>query len=146
MIDPDRNAPRAPTTSGRQRALFPRLAVLAASLLCVATTATAQPGGNGEWSPDRPDPGSQPSFEQDTLDAFVDVVDELQEVRTEYTQRLDETRDVEEARALQQEAQGEMVAVIEASPITLETYNAISQRVAEDPEFAQSILGRTNGR
>lgn len=139
------------------RSAQPRLsaaAVTAVVLGLLAPASLAQPGSQGGSPPgggyeppepemQRPQAGAQADFEPATLDAFVEVFGELNEIREDYSNQIQQAEDTETAQQLQQEAQQEMVDRVNASDIDVETYNEISMRMNQDPAFARMVVNRT---
>jgi|AntRauTorcE11897_2_1112592.scaffolds.fasta_scaffold42792_1 hypothetical protein len=122
-------------------------AALIAPVAFTCAIATAQPGAGQppssgqDWKPAQPAPQAQ-EFEPATVDAFVDVFGDINEIRQDYSQQIRSAEDQQTARDLQREAQQEMMETVQGSDIDVDTYNAISRRMNQDREFAQEIVER----
>lgn len=77
------------------------------------------------------------------VDKFANVYNQTADVRQEYTQKLQNAEDQEEAQQIQREANEEIKAVIEESPLTVERYQEIARATAQDTELRQRILEAT---
>lgn len=144
-----KNPPRQTTRSAQPR--LAAAALVAAALGLLAPASLAQSAGQGATAPggdyQQPEAGmqgqqAQTEFEPATIDAFVAVLGELHTIRENYAGRIQQSPDAETALQLQQDAQREMVDRVKASDIDLETYNAISMRMNQDPEFARMVVDR----
>ncbi|MDZ7827461.1 MAG: DUF4168 domain-containing protein [Gammaproteobacteria bacterium] len=122
-------------------------AALIAPLAFTCAIATAQPGAGQppssgqDWQPAQPSPQAQ-KFEPATVDAFVDVFGDINEIRQDYSRQIRNAEDQQTARNLQREAQQEMMETVQSSDIDVDTYNAISRRMNQDQEFAREIVER----
>lgn len=77
------------------------------------------------------------------VDKFANVYNQTADVRQEYTQKLQNAEDQQEAQQIQREANEEIKAVIEESPLTVERYQEIARATAQDTELRQRILEAT---
>ena len=122
-------------------------AALIAPVAFTCAIATAQPGAGQppssgqDWKPAQPAPQAQ-EFEPATVDAFVDVFGDINEIRQDYSQQIRSAEDQQTARDLQREAQQEMMETVQGSDIDVDTYNAISRRMNQDRDVAQEIVER----
>ncbi|WP_110619743.1 DUF4168 domain-containing protein [Thioalkalivibrio sp. ALE21] len=73
------------------------------------------------------------------IDTFVEAFVGVQEVREDFSQRLQEAEDETEAQQMQQEAQDEMVAAVEDAGMTVEEYNEVAMALQNDPELMQEV-------
>src|SRR5690625_6208253 len=60
------------------------------------------------------------------LEQFADAQVEIGSIQEDYSAKLMETEDPEEARELQQEAQDEMTTAVEDAGLDVETFNSIA--------------------
>ncbi|MEX2353172.1 MAG: DUF4168 domain-containing protein [Gammaproteobacteria bacterium] len=81
-------------------------------------------------------------LDEATKEKFVAAYIEVQDIQTEYTAKLQEVTDQNEAQALQQEAQQEMISAVESSGLSVTDYNSVTQVVANDPELLAEIQQR----
>lgn len=129
------------------------LSIAAAAGLSVAAVmpAVAQPEAPTPPEPkqERPQPQMQQQQQVDIdvsdaeVDKFANVYNQTAEVRQEYTQKLQNAEDQEQAQEIQREANEEIKAVIEESPLTVERYQEIARATAQDTELRQRILEAT---
>ena len=78
-------------------------------------------------------------FSKEELRNFVDLQDEIGDVREEYVAQIESAEDEEKARKLQQEAQSEMVSVIKDEGMSVEEYNAIAVAYNSNPEVQEKV-------
>lgn len=131
--------------------LFLSIAAAAGLSVAAVTPVLAQPEAPTPPQPqqERPQP-QMPQQQQANVDVsdaevqkFADVYNETAEVRQEYTQKLQNAEDQQEAQQIQREANEEIKAVIEDSPLTVERYQEIARATAQDTELRQRILEAT---
>ncbi|EXF42765.1 hypothetical protein BAY1663_04819 [Pseudomonas sp. BAY1663] len=96
-------------------------------------------------APAEPAPAAQPAagtqqFSDDKLEGFASSLGEIMEIREEFTGKLQQTEDATQARELQQEANEQMLGVIEKNDISIDEYNAINQAVQTDPELRNRVI------
>ncbi|MCG5494352.1 DUF4168 domain-containing protein [Ectothiorhodospira variabilis] len=120
-----------------------------ATLFALGGTAAAQDWGGqqGGGAQDAPPPehqgampGADVDLSDDTIDEFVDAFVEVQKVNDEFAQRLENASDAEEAQALHQEAQQEMVEAVEATGMNVEEYNEVAMALQNDPELLDQVV------
>lgn len=78
-------------------------------------------------------------FTDAELQSFVEVQGDLEAIRQEYTARLEETDDQAAVEVLQQEANQEMVAVVESNELDVDKYNLIARAIQQDSALLQRI-------
>jgi len=123
-------------------------ALFAASLLTagmVSAPAMAQEsGGNAAQQQTQQSQQAAPTaqdFSEQQLQQFADASQEIASVSQEYTQRLQGAEGQSEQQEIRQEANEKMIAVVEDSGLTVETFNAIGQAVQQDPELMKKVQG-----
>lgn len=130
-------------------------AILIATSMAWGTTALAQ---NSQETPTKPSTahsspvapkGDQvqvdtPSFKDAELQKFAELQKPLQEIRTDYSQRLQSTQKPEEAADLQKEATDKMVEVVEDSGLEVQTYNQIAVALQSNPELQAKVKSLMN--
>lgn len=79
------------------------------------------------------------NLDQQTKEQFAEVYGGIQEVREEYSAKLQGTEDTQKAQALQQEAQEKMIGVVENNGMTVTQYNELANRITSDPELLAEI-------
>lgn len=80
------------------------------------------------------------AFEDETIQAFVTARVEIEDIRATYVERIEGADSEQERLELSQQANQEMVAVIEEVPdITVEEYNAIVDAAGNDPALAERL-------
>lgn len=83
-----------------------------------------------------------PDVSESQIDAFVDAHVAVNDVREEYTERLQAAEDQEEAQQLQQEANEAMTSAIEDSGMDVEEYEEVAMAVNADPEVRDEVMQR----
>ena len=78
-------------------------------------------------------------FNDQELEKFVNAQEGIGEVRDEYMEKIESADDQAKAQKLQQEANDEMVKVIEGEEMEIETYNSIATAYNSDPETRERI-------
>ncbi|WP_043319577.1 DUF4168 domain-containing protein [Microbulbifer sp. HZ11] len=90
-------------------------------------SATPQSSINAEDLPD------------EKLEAFARAQENVDETRVEMTTKLQNTQDPQEAMALREQANKEMLAQVEEAGLTRQEYNTIARAVAMNPDIAKKI-------
>lgn len=125
-------------------------ALIAASMGMGATAFAQQQPGNTPGQPGQPPaPQAAPAapaadFRDDDLEKFAEVQKPLQEIRTDYSERLQSTQQPEQAAKLQQEATDKMMEVIEDSGLEVATYNQIAVALQSNPELQAKVKSMMN--
>ena len=78
-------------------------------------------------------------FNDQELEKFVNAQKGINDVRDEYMEKIESADDQAKAQELQQEANDEMVQVIEGEDMEIETYNNIATAYNSDPETRERI-------
>lgn len=117
-------------------------ALLGTALIGGAPALYAQ-GGYGQGQQGQP-PGAQQqqsqNFSDQDLKTYADLQNDIRDIRVEYQEKIQSAPSEDDARELQQEAQEEMVDVIQESPIDVDTFNAIGQAYNTDSEVRNRIV------
>ncbi len=79
------------------------------------------------------------NFSDTELQKFVAVQPALENIREDYTGRLDAAADQEEANQLQQEAGQLMVDAVMDEGLDVDTYNNIAMALQADPELRDRV-------
>jgi Spy/CpxP family protein refolding chaperone len=122
-------------------------ALIAASMAMSATAFAQQQPGNTPGQPSAPQaaPAAPATdFRDDDLEKFAEVQKPLQEIRTDYSKRLQSTQQPEQAAKLQQEATDKMMEVIEDSGLEVATYNQIAVALQSNPELQAKVKSMMN--
>lgn len=85
-------------------------------------------------------------FSDKQLQQFADASQDIAGISQKYTKRLQGAEDQAKQQEIRQEANEKMVAVVEDSGLSVETFNAIGQAVQQDPELmkkVQSMAGQS---
>jgi hypothetical protein len=115
------------------RAFVSSLAVYA-SLLCLSTTAFAQPSPKAQ--PDIP----QAAISERELTAFVKAYVETQRIRQEYEPALVKSNDAEKNRLIENKANDELKKSLAKQNLTVEQYNRIYNQVNSDERLREKTL------
>ena len=120
-------------------------ALFAASLLSagmVSAPAMAQQSGdNAAQQQTQQAAPSAEDFTDEQLQQFADASQEIAAISQDYTQRLQQAEDQSKQQEIRKEANDKMVAVVEDSGLSVETFNAIGQTVQQDPELMKKVQG-----
>lgn len=81
----------------------------------------------------------QTDFNDQELQKFVNAQEGINDVRDEYMKKIESSDDQAKAQELQQEANDEMVKVIEGEDMEIETYNSIATAYNSDPQTRERI-------
>lgn len=135
----------------------PRTATLLNTFTCAALTLGLSCGtawaeqGTQQQADERPSYSASPqmperamsadSLPEEKLEAFAKAQEHVDETRMEMTTKLRNTQDPQEAMALREKANREMLAQVEAAGLTREEYNTIARAVAMNPDIAEKIDG-----
>ncbi len=87
---------------------------------------------------------TQVEFAENDLHTFASVQGDLDNIRTEYSSRLEAASDQEQAAELQQEASMMMIQAVEAAGMDVETYNEIALALQSDPELRDRVAEMLN--
>lgn len=105
------------------------------ALILTAGVAHAQPA----TAEDAHIPQSAADIDMAMKDKFVSAYGDIMAIQMDYAERLQAVTDQEQASMLQQEAQREMQAAVEANDITIQQYNQIIQLAAADEELMADL-------
>lgn len=78
-------------------------------------------------------------FDDQTLASYAEARSEIRDISQSYQQEMEQAEDREAAQELQQEMRDEMVEAVEASGISVQEYNTITQEASKDRELRQRI-------
>lgn len=94
-----------------------------------------------------PGPGAAQAvsnFQDKDLQKFAELQKPIQEIRNDYSKRLQSTQEPEEAAKLQKEATDKMVNVVKNSGLEVQTYNQIAVAMQSDPQLQAKIQSMLN--
>lgn len=119
-----------------------------ATALGLATAMAAAPALADDYDTPPPPPQEQQAapLTEEKLDQFVEALSEVHEIRNEAAQELEATTDPEDAQAVQQKAQQQMIEAVEEAGLTIEEYNQIATMMGSDPELQERISARLEER
>jgi len=86
-----------------------------------------------------PGAGASADIDADTKEKFIAAYGEIRDVQQEYTRKLQNVEDKGKARELQQQAQTEMVNIVEDNGLSVEEYNQLVGAISNDPELRKEI-------
>lgn len=115
--------------------------------LSAAGSAWAQGGAAEQTTPQQDAQPTQQAempqssdFSDDDVAKFAEANQQVQDIQTEYTGKLqDSGGDQEKAASIQQEAQEKMVQAVEDTGLGVDKYNQILQVAQADPELVERI-------
>lgn len=133
-------------------------AVLLATSMAWGTHAVAQqaqtqtpnpPPMTPHSSPEAQKPGrgaeeSPVSFQDKDLQKFAELQKPIQEIRNDYSKRLQSTQKPEDAAKLQKDATDKMVEVVKDSGLEVQTYNQIAVAMQSNPKLEAKIQSMMN--
>lgn len=106
----------------------------AAALILAGTAAAQQPADLQAQNQVEIEPVSD-----DEIETFVAATEEVVVIIEEWQPKLQSAESEEAARELQQQAQDELVAAVEAKGMSADRYNQINMAAAQDEELAARI-------
>ena len=74
------------------------------------------------------------------LEKFADSLDQIMEIRQDFTAKLEKTGDPAEAQQLQQQANEKMLETVENNDLSIDEYNAINQAVQNNPQLRDKVI------
>jgi len=86
-----------------------------------------------------PQSAAPQELDQETKEKFIAAYIDVREIQNDYTAKLQNVTDQNEAQELQQQAQQEMMSAVESNGMSVTDYNAVTQVVANDPELLDEI-------
>ena len=101
-----------------------------------APAVMAQAEGTAPQQYEQGQPAAAP-ISDDNLKKFVKADEEVSDIRDEFSEKLSQAEDQEEAQKLQLEAQEKMVEAVQDADLDVPTYNEIATRMQTDPELQQ---------
>ncbi|AOS95971.1 hypothetical protein AUP74_00501 [Microbulbifer aggregans] len=102
------------------------------ALLCVAPLAQAQ--GNAQ-----PVAQAAANYSQPKLEQFANAYRSIVILSQEYAPKLKAAADIQEAEAINQEAQGKMVSAIQNAGLSKEEYQQIATSLKADPKLVERV-------
>ena len=107
-----------------------------AALATISGTAAGQTYQK-QQTPPATQGGAQPAakVDKDTVEAFAIALNAVQEIRSEYSEKIMQAREPAFARELQQESQAEMIEAVEGAGLSVDKYNALATQMQANPEF-----------
>lgn len=117
------------------------LALGAAVSMSFAGSAFAQ-----QAAPAAPAPAAAPAAAQqvevsnEQVKEFTKVYQEVSAISQAYQGQLQATNNPEEVAAISQQANEEMIAVVEKSPLSIEEYNQYAMLLQQDKDFQKKFM------
>lgn len=123
--------------------------LIASALFAATATATAAPAmqqgqqaQQGQAMQQQQAP--QVEITDELLQNFLVAMSGVQEVSQKYSEQFQNAENSEEAQAIQQKAQEEMIAEVQDAGLSTDEYNAVIQRVQQDPELQARLQSMTD--
>jgi Domain of unknown function (DUF4168) len=120
-----------------------------ALLMAMGLSSAAYAGDSYERA--APDKGPAPQaqdvptdFSDNELKKFASVQEDLEGIRNEYSGKLENTEDPDQAAELQQEASQKMVQVVQDAGMDVETYSNIALALQSDAELRDKVQSMMN--
>lgn len=113
---------------------------LAIALFAVTPAALAQQSGGG-YSGGQAAPATPSTIEptREDLRKFVSAEQDIRSIRDDYRSRIQNADDQQKALELQQQANQEMVRVVNTNGLTVREFNAIVEAAQQDSEIADTL-------
>lgn len=124
-----------------------KLTPLLASLMLafgVSSVAVAQSAPTQQTAPPTQAQPQSADFTDQDVEKFAEVQPTIETIRAEYSERLLDVNDPEEAAKLQTEAVQEMVNTVNEIGLEVETYNGIAIALQSDPELRMRVESMMN--
>ncbi|MEH6389389.1 MAG: DUF4168 domain-containing protein [Pseudomonas profundi] len=83
--------------------------------------------------------GAQTEISEEDLQKFAEADSAVGDIRDDFSQRLSQAENQEEAQSLQMEAQEKMVEAVQSEGLEIPKYNEIATRMQSDPELQQRV-------
>ncbi len=83
--------------------------------------------------------GGDVNLDDATKQKFVGAYVEIKDIQQKYTEKLENVNDEGEARELQQQAQAEMVEIVENNDMSVHEYNEVVGAISSDPDLRMEI-------
>ena len=115
--------------------------VVSASLLALLMAA----GGSQVLAQQASEPQAAPAMQASDisdkkLEKFAESLDQIMEIRQDFTAKLEKTGDPAEAQQLQQQANEKMLETVQNNELSIEEYNAINQAVQNNPQLRDKVI------
>lgn len=116
-----------------------------------ATPALAQAQGQGQAGAQAQgqmaiEPMENSELTEAQVEAFIDAATSIQAVIQDYEPRMQAAESQEQAAALQQEAQGELVIAVQDAGLSPTEYQRIAAAAQSDPQVAQRLQAEAEAR
>lgn len=114
-------------------------AILASTVLAAGVSAPVALAQQGGAMMQQPAPADSASVTDEQISAFLTAAQGVTMIAQTYQPQLEAAESQDAAMAIQQEAQGQMMSVVEQAGLSPEEYNAIAAGLQSDPELAERI-------
>ena len=104
----------------------------------------------GQQPPAQQPPGSMPGAAQpqqineETIEKFAGAFSEILVIQENFTEKLEAAESNEDAQALQQQAQQEMVEAVQDNGLSVAEYNEVVAMMEQDPQLREHIFEMAN--
>lgn len=113
------------------------------TLLATAPLAVHAQGAAGNEGADSPGKSMEKqqsaTIKPATKEKFIEAYSDITGVQQKYSQKLQNIDDKNKARELQQQAQTEMVSIIEDEGLSIKQYNQIVNQMRNNPELRKEV-------
>lgn len=121
--------------------------ILAALAATSAHTIAAENQGTPGAQPQPQMPSAQapaaqdaaPAVEEEKVKKFVAAYTDVQEVRQDFSQQLQQVQDPEKAKGLQEKAHKQMDSAVEDNGLSVEEYRELANQINENPELLTMV-------
>lgn len=121
-------------------------AALAAAGMSLAAASPAIAQGQAPAQPQQIEPMPNAELTDAKVEDFIDAATSVRAVVQEYQPRMQAAQSQQEAAAIQQEAQGQLIIAVEEAGLTPREYQRIAAAAQSDPEVAQRLQAEAESR
>lgn len=114
-------------------------ALLASTMLAAGAAAPAAFAQQEGAMMQQPVPAESSSVSDEQIDAFITAAQGVTMLAQTYQPQLEAAESEDAAMAIQQEAQGQMLTVVEQAGLSPDEYNSIAAGLQSDPELAERV-------
>ncbi|MCC5982490.1 MAG: DUF4168 domain-containing protein [Oceanicaulis sp.] len=114
-------------------------AMLASTILAAGAAAPAALAQQEGATMQQPAPVGSADVTDEQIRSYITAAQGVGMIAQSYQPQLEAAEDQETAMAIQQEAEQQMIAVVEQAGLTVDEYNAIVAGSQSDPELAERI-------
>lgn len=116
------------------------IALVSAAFLFTPMVASSEPAYTPPAGAQEQTPA--PQVDDATVEKFVVAYADVRDLQQKFSKKLETVESQEEAQALQQEAQQEMISAVEEAGLNVADYNQVVSAMEQNPQLRDDILRR----